>query len=120
MAKRLPAEETARLGEKIYERDIRPQIEGFHHGEIVAIDVDGESWAIADSVLGATELLRAQCPETANVWSVRVGHRAVYSLGGGSSSELREVESSRSRRPWGRRAGGPRSHRTGGGWSRRT
>ena len=84
MAKRRPAEETARLGDKLYERDIRPQVELSHHGEIVAIDVDSGSWANADSVLGAADLLRAQCPDATNVWSVRVGHRAVYSFGGSS------------------------------------
>ena len=84
MPTRRLAEERARLGDEIYERDIRPQVEASHHGEIVAIDVDSGSWAIADSVLAAAELLRAQCPDATNVWSVRVGHRAVYSFGGSS------------------------------------
>ena len=35
-----PKEETARLGDEIYERDIRRQVEAEHHGDIVAIDVD--------------------------------------------------------------------------------
>lgn len=84
MPNRRPAEETARLGDEIYERDIRPQVEVSHHGEIVAIDVDSGSWAIADSILEAAELLRVQRPGATNVWSVRVGHRAVYSFGGSS------------------------------------
>ncbi len=84
MPTRRPAEETARLGDEIYERDIRPRVEATHHGEIVAIDVESGSWAIADSVLGAAELLREQCPNATNVWSVRVGYRALYSFGGSS------------------------------------
>ena len=84
MPKRRAAEETARLGDEIYERDIRPQVELSHHGEVVAIDVDGGSWAVADSILGAAALLREQPPGATNVWSVRVGHRAVYSFGGSS------------------------------------
>ncbi len=84
MTRRLPADETARLGDKIYERDVRPQVEASHHGEIVAIDVDSGSWAIANSVLEAAEILRAQCPDATNVWTLRVGHRAVYSFGGSS------------------------------------
>ncbi len=84
MPKRRPAEETARLGDEIYERDIRPQVEVSHHGEIVSIDVDSGNWAVAESVLGAADLLRAQCPGAVNVWSLRVGHRAVYSFGGNS------------------------------------
>lgn len=84
MPRRRPAEETARRGDGMYERDIRPQVERFHHGEIVAIDVDSGGWAVAGSVLGATELLRAKCPGAINVWSVRVGHRAVYGSAGSS------------------------------------
>lgn len=37
---RRPREEAARLGKKIYKRDILPQIEADHFGEYVAIDVD--------------------------------------------------------------------------------
>ena len=35
---RRPKNETARLGDEIYEWDIRPQVEADHHGEYVAID----------------------------------------------------------------------------------
>ena len=77
MPRRRPAEETARLGDEIYERDIRFQVELSHHGEIVAIDVDSGSWAVADSVLEAGALLREERPAAVNVWSVRVGHREV-------------------------------------------
>ena len=84
MPTRRPAEETARLGGEIYERGIRPQVEATHHGEIVSIDVDSGSWAIDDSVLGAAERLRAHAPDATDVWSVRVGYRALYSFGGNS------------------------------------
>ena len=77
MPRRRPADETARLGDELYERDIRPQVERSRHGEIVAIDVDSGSWAVAGTVLEAGALLREQRPEAVNVWSVRVGHRAV-------------------------------------------
>ena len=40
---RRPREATARLGDEIYERDIRPHVEAAHHGEFVAIDVDSGS-----------------------------------------------------------------------------
>lgn len=79
MTRRRPAEETARLGVEMYERDIRPQVERSHHGDIVAIDVDSGSWAVAGSVLEATASLRAQRPGATNVWTLRIGHRAVYS-----------------------------------------
>ena len=46
-----PKEETARLGDEIYERDIRQQVEADHHGDVVAIDVESGNWAIGDNVI---------------------------------------------------------------------
>ena len=79
-----PKEEIARLGGEIYERDVRQQVETAHRGEIVSIDVDSGNWAIGDSILDAVDRLRAQCPEAIDVWSLRVGYRAVHKFGGGS------------------------------------
>ena len=74
-------EETARLGDEIYERDIRRQVEADHHGEIVAIDVDSGDFAIAENVIAAWERLVSQHSE-GGFWFVRVGYPAVYHLGG--------------------------------------
>ena len=81
---RRPKEETARLGDEIYRRDIKAQVEAGHDGEYVAIDVDSGNWAIAESELAASDSLRAQCPGAIDVWLLRVGYRAVASIGGGS------------------------------------
>ena len=35
-----PIDEITRLGDEIYERDIRKQVEADHDGEVVAIDVE--------------------------------------------------------------------------------
>ena len=78
---RRPGEETARLGKEIYERDVRPEVETGHHGEVVAIDVDSGRWAVADGVIAARESLRALCPEAVNVLFERVGYRALDSFG---------------------------------------
>ena len=86
---RRPKEETARLGDEIYRRGIRAQVEADHDGEYVAIDVDSGNWAIAESELAASDLLLAQCPDAIDVWLLRVGYRAVASIGGGS---LRRAE----------------------------
>ncbi len=51
IAPTLPIEETARLGDEIYERDIRRRVEADHHGEVVAIDVDSGDYAIAEPPL---------------------------------------------------------------------
>ena len=76
-----PKEETARLGDEIYERDIRRQVEADHHGEIVAIDVDSGDFAIAENVAAAWERLVSRHPD-GGFWFVRVGYPAVYHLGG--------------------------------------
>lgn len=86
---RRPREETARLGDEIYERDIRPEVEANHRGEVVAIDVESGSWAVGANVIAATDQLRAQCPGAIDVWLLRVGHRALHHFGGRS---LRRAE----------------------------
>ena len=78
----LSKEETARLGDEIYERDVRPQVEDSHYGEYVAIDVDSGAWALADDLLAAAKSLRAQHPLVTDVWMVRVGYRAIQHFGG--------------------------------------
>ena len=87
--RRRPMEETHRLGQAIYERDIRVQVEADHCGEIVAIDVDSGSWAMADTARIAAERLREQRPEVVDVWLERVGYKALRSFGAGS---LRRTE----------------------------
>ena len=82
--KRRPKEETAHLGDEIYLRDVKAQVEAGHDGEYVAIDVDSGNWAIAGSELAASDSLRARFPDAINVWLLRVGYRAVASIGGGS------------------------------------
>ena len=76
-------EETARLGKEIYERDIRHLVEVDHHGEVVAIDVGSGSYALGENAIVASEGLREHYPD-AQVWLMRVGHRALYHFGGGS------------------------------------
>ncbi|MDE0039364.1 MAG: hypothetical protein OXU77_17690 [Gammaproteobacteria bacterium] len=79
---RRPKEETARLGDEIYERVIKARVEADHHGEFVSIDVESGSWAISDDLLTAAKRLREQRPDAIDVWSVRVGHRALHHFGG--------------------------------------
>ena len=82
--RRRPKEETARLGDQIYRRDVKAQVEAGHDGEYVAIDVDSGHWAVAESELAASDSLLAHCPNAIDVWLLRVGYRAVASIGGGS------------------------------------
>lgn len=82
MVTRRTAEETARLGDEIYERDIRQEVEADHQGAVVAIDVESGNWAIGDNVIAATDSLRTQRPDAVDVWLLRVGHRALHHFGG--------------------------------------
>ena len=79
-----PIEEIARLGDDIYERDIRQLVEAVHAGEVVAIDVESGSWAMGKNVIVATDRLRTERPAAIDVWCLRVGHRALYHFGGRS------------------------------------
>ena len=89
MPQRRPREDVVRLGKELYERDILPLVEADHHGEIVAIDVDSGSWAVADGEVSAVDRLREMRPNSVNVLCERVGYRALRSFGG---SSLRRVE----------------------------
>ena len=81
---RRTAEETGRLGDEIYERDIRPQVEPTNHGKIVAINVDSGDYVIDVTGLAASERLLARDP-SADIWCLRVGYGALRSFGGGPS-----------------------------------
>ncbi|MCY3919657.1 MAG: hypothetical protein OXG38_07620 [Chloroflexi bacterium] len=70
------------MGDEIYERDIRPQVEADHQGEVVAIDVESGHWAVGDNVIDATDRLWAQHPPAHDIWCLRVGSRALYHFGG--------------------------------------
>ncbi len=74
------AEEVASLGDEIYERKIRSQVEPDHKGEIVAIDVESGAFVVDKTVLAAADRLLARSP-SAEIWCVRVGHRALHHVG---------------------------------------
>ncbi|MBW3622851.1 MAG: hypothetical protein KY468_05510 [Armatimonadetes bacterium] len=73
-------EEFARLGDEIYERHVRPQVENGNHGKIVAIDVDSGAYALGEDVREASRQLRALNPD-ASVWLVRVGQGYIHRIG---------------------------------------
>ena len=82
MPDRRPREETARLGDEIYGRDIHPLLKDTHDGEYVAIDVNTGTWALGSDELDSANRLREQVPDAIDVFCLRVGYRAVASLGG--------------------------------------
>jgi len=77
---RYSAEEIAQRGDDIYERQIRSKVDPLHKGRVVAIDVETGEYAVSDSALSASNLLRAKCSEP-EIWFVRIGHRALHRIG---------------------------------------
>ena len=79
---RRPREEAVRLGQEIYERDIRPQVEDAHHGEIISIDVESGNWAVGDSVVAATDPLWEKQPDATDIYSLRIAYGVLRHFGG--------------------------------------
>lgn len=77
---RYSKEEHARRGAEIYEQKVRPQVESGNHGKIVAIDIDSGDFEVAEDTISACERLLARRPD-AQIWCVRIGHRAVHRFG---------------------------------------
>ncbi len=77
---RYSKEEFARRGNRIYETQVRPQVEAGNHGKIVAIDIETGAFEVADDLLTASKQLLARLPD-AQTWFIRIGHPAVDRFG---------------------------------------
>ncbi|MEM9276071.1 MAG: hypothetical protein AAGA80_24390 [Cyanobacteria bacterium P01_F01_bin.143] len=77
---RYSKEEFARRGHEIYESQVRQQIEEDNKGKIVAIDIETGAFEIGDNSLTAAKRLLNRCPE-AQIFGIRIGHRAVHRFG---------------------------------------
>ncbi|OUC14639.1 MAG: hypothetical protein B0A82_09875 [Alkalinema sp. CACIAM 70d] len=77
---RYSKEEFAKRGNKIYESQVRSQVEPENHGKIVAIDIETGAFEVADNVVMASEKLLAKYPD-AQTWFIRIGYPAVYHFG---------------------------------------
>ncbi len=76
---RYSKEESARRGTEIYERQVRAQVEEGNTGKIVAIDIETGDYALGENILSATQPLFDR-NDDAQLWGVRVGHRAVHRI----------------------------------------
>ena len=84
---RYSKEEFARRGHEIYESQVRQQVEEGNQGKIVAIDIETGAFEISDDSLTAAKQLLNRCPE-AQIFGIRIGHRAVHRFGFRSPSIL--------------------------------
>lgn len=78
---RYSKEEFARVGDEIYESQVRPQVEEGNHGKIVAINIETGDFEVDASEIAACDRLEARHPD-AQIWIVRVGSRQVRRFGG--------------------------------------
>ncbi len=77
---RYSKEEAARRGDEIYERQIRSQLEEGNQGKVVAIDIETGAFEVAEDAIAASDRLLARYPD-AQIWFVRIGHRALHRFG---------------------------------------
>jgi len=77
---RYSKEEFAQRGDRLYQTQIKSQIETGNDGKIVAIDIETGMFEIADDLMTASKSLSARLPD-AQTWFVRIGHRAVDHFG---------------------------------------
>jgi len=77
---RYSMEKFAQRGQELYERDIRPRVESGNKGKVVAIDIETGDYEVAIDTLTASDQLYARIPD-AQIWCVRIGHRAVHRIG---------------------------------------
>jgi len=77
---RYSKEEFATRGHKIYDSQVRSQVEADNEGKIVAIDIESGAFEVAEDSLGAAKKLLARCPD-AQIFGIRIGHRGVHRFG---------------------------------------
>jgi len=80
-------EEFARRGHEVYESKVRSQVEEGNQGKIVAIDIETGALEVADDSLTAAKQLLIRFPD-AQIFGIRIGHRAVHRFGFRSPSML--------------------------------
>ncbi len=78
---RYSKEEFARLGDELYESNVRPQVEVGNEGKIVAIDLETGDFEVDASEIAACDRLEATHPD-AQIWIVRIGSGYVRRFGG--------------------------------------
>ncbi len=86
--RRYPNGELARRGTELYEQRVRLQVEVGNHGRIAGIDIDTGPFELADTTLDAATRLLARLPD-AQIWSLRIGYKAVHFIGCCEARNLR-------------------------------
>jgi hypothetical protein len=87
---RYSSEEINRRGKELYEQSIRRKVETEDNiGKILSIDIETGDYEIGDDLLQTGDRLLARHPGAA-IYGLRIGHKAVYTLGGATISAGRQ------------------------------
>jgi hypothetical protein len=78
----LSRDEIAKLGQELYNRHIRSQVEVADNvGKIVSIDVETGEFEVGDELVETSLRSQSKHPN-ALLWAERIGFDAVYAVGG--------------------------------------
>jgi hypothetical protein len=78
----LHRDEIAKLGQELYERQIRVQVEVAENiGKIVSIDIETGEYEVGDELVETSLRSQSKHPH-ALLWAERIGFDAVYAVGG--------------------------------------
>lgn len=77
---RYTLDEAARIGDEIYNRDIKPIVEPDHIGKFVAVDIETGKWEMDADEMIAGDKMFAHTPD-AQVWMVRTGYGYLHKFG---------------------------------------
>ena len=83
---KLEGEELMRRAKEIYEREIKEKVLPQHKGKLLAIDVWSGDYEVNDDPVIALRALQERHPQN-NIFLMRVGYKAAYSMGGKMEEE---------------------------------
>ena len=80
MSTGLTLEEIGRIGQELYDREIKARVEPSLNGKYLVLDVVTGEYEIDDDDPEASDRLLARLPE-AELYGVRIGYSAAYRIG---------------------------------------
>lgn len=75
------AEEIGRIGQQLYDHELREKVEASNRGKYLVLDVATGAYEVGDDYLLLSKALRARVPDAA-IYTVRIGYPAAGRIGG--------------------------------------
>jgi hypothetical protein len=79
-------EEIGRIGEQIYQRDIRDKVMPQEKGKFLILDIESGDYEVDEDDLRAEERVRARHPDGV-FYGLRIGYKTAYTLAGTMTEE---------------------------------